>query len=173
VRQPLSTKVSALAPTVAVPRLEEITYEAGGAALADQALLVAGVRQRTGTLLAAHALAAAFLGATTIRALGLDSLGWLALAALAAGLVLAAFLLAPRKLKFAIDARQLYDALYEEASAEADSDALGWLASAGYGYRRLLEVNSERVRRMSWMSGALGVLMILQTVSWLAALNVD
>lgn len=47
-------------------RLEEIAYEAGRDALADQEALVAGVRQRTGTLLAAHALVASFLGATTI-----------------------------------------------------------------------------------------------------------
>ena len=56
--------------------LEEIAYEAGRAALSDQEALVAGVRQRTGTLLAAHALVASFLGATTnprdrIRSMGL------------------------------------------------------------------------------------------------------
>jgi hypothetical protein len=39
-----------------VRTLEEITYEAGRSALADQESLVAGIRQRTGTLLAAHAL---------------------------------------------------------------------------------------------------------------------
>lgn len=51
-----------------MPALEEITYEAGRAALADQESLVSGIRQRTGTLLAAHALVASFLGATTVRA---------------------------------------------------------------------------------------------------------
>ena|SRR5829696_7682351 len=54
-------------------RLEEITYEAGREALADQEALVAGIRQRTGTLLAAHALVTSFLGATTIREAGLGS----------------------------------------------------------------------------------------------------
>ena len=34
--------------------LEEITYEAGRHALAEQESAVAGIRQRTGTLLAAH-----------------------------------------------------------------------------------------------------------------------
>jgi hypothetical protein len=43
-----------------MPALEEITYEAGRAALADQESLVSGIRQRTGTLLAAHALVASF-----------------------------------------------------------------------------------------------------------------
>ncbi len=69
--------------------LEEITYEAGRSALADQESLVAGVRQRTGTLLAAHALVASFLGATTVRDQGLHALGWVALVALVLGLVAA------------------------------------------------------------------------------------
>jgi hypothetical protein len=62
-----------------VKALEEITYEAGQSALSDQESIVAGVRQRTGTLLAAHALVASFLGATTVKAQGLHALGWLAL----------------------------------------------------------------------------------------------
>lgn len=45
-----------------MPTLEEITYEAGRHALSDQDALVSGIRQRTGTLLAAHALVASFLG---------------------------------------------------------------------------------------------------------------
>jgi hypothetical protein len=67
--------------------LEEITYEAGRGALADQESLVAGVRQRTGTLLAAHALVASFLGSATLRVQGLSALGWVALVALAFGLL--------------------------------------------------------------------------------------
>ena len=98
-------------------RLEEIAYEAGRDALADQDALVAGVRQRTGTLLAAHALVASFLGATTIRETGLEAWGWIALTALVLGLVAAAVLLAPWNLKFAVDAQQLYDELYEQAHA--------------------------------------------------------
>jgi hypothetical protein len=153
--------------------LEEITYEAGRSALADQESLVAGVRQRTGTLLAAHALVASFLGATTVRARGLHVLGWIALVALVIGLILAAILLAPWKLKFAVDARELYDELYERAAQEAPADTLGWLAEAGYGYQALREKNALKVRRMSWLSGALGTLMVAQTLVWLAALAVD
>jgi hypothetical protein len=81
-----------------VKALEEIACEAGRDALADQETLVSGIRQRTGTLLAAHALVASFLGATTIRA--------------------------------------------------------------------------PKVRRMSQISGALGVLMVFQTLAWLIALAV-
>jgi hypothetical protein len=155
-----------------VRALEEITYEAGRSALAAQESLVAGIRQRTGTLLAAHALVASFLGATTVRAYGLHAWGWVALASLVLELVAAAILLAPWKLKFAIDARELYNELYEQAAREASADTLGWLAEAGYGYQALRTENAARVRRMSQLSGALGGLMVVQTLAWLAALAV-
>ena len=77
---------------MSVKTLEDITYEAGRHALADQEALVSGIRQRTGTLLAAHALVASFLGGATIRAKGLDALGSIALASLVLGLVVAAAL---------------------------------------------------------------------------------
>lgn len=154
-------------------RLEEIAYEAGRDALADQEALVAGVRQRTGTLLAAHALVASFLGATTIREAGLEAWGWVALTSLVVGLVAAAVLLAPWKLKFSVDVEQLYDELYEQAAGEAEAGTLGWLARAGYTYQALREENASRVTRMSRISGALGILMVVQTLAWLAGLAVD
>jgi len=122
-----------------VKTLEEIVYEAGRDALADQEALVAGVRQRTGMLLAAHALVASFLGAATIRENGLDAWGWIAISLLVVGLVAAGVLLAPWRLKFSVDARELHAELF-------------W---------------------MSRISGALGVLMVLQTLAWLAGLAVD
>lgn len=172
-------------PPVCVPRpaapvafpamttLEEIVYEAGRDALADQEALVAGVRQRTGTLLAAHALVASFLGGTTIRETGLDASGWIAVGLLVLGLCAAAVLLAPWKLKFSVDARRLYGEIYDEAAAEAEAGTLGWLASAGYGYQALREKNHNRVQWMSRISGALGVLMVFQTLAWLIGLAVD
>lgn len=134
---------------------------------------MSGIRQRTGTLLAAHALVASFLGAATIRAQGLEFSGWIALGALVLGLLAAAVLLAPWQLKFAVDARDLYSQLYAEAATESESDTLGWLAAAGFGYQALREENAKRVRVMSWLSGTLGILMIVQTISWLAALAVE
>jgi hypothetical protein len=166
-------KVSAAMLTVSLmPRLEEIAYDAGRAALSEQEALVAGVRSRTGTLLAAHALVASFLGATAVRSHGLDARGWVALGALVLGLAVAATLLAPWQLKFAADARELYGGLLAQAAAEADSETLGWLVAAGFGYQKLRDENSDRVQVMSWLSGLLGVLMILQTVVWRAALAV-
>jgi uncharacterized membrane protein YdcZ (DUF606 family) len=157
---------------MATTRLEEITYEVGRSALADQESVVAGIRQRTGTLLAAHALVASFLGATTVHARGFHAFSWLAIAALLGGLIVAAVLLAPWQLKFAVDARELYEQFYDEAAAEAETDTLGWLVSIGYSYQAVREENAGKVRWMSWLSGALGVFMVAQTLAWLAALAV-
>jgi len=118
----------------AMPTLEEVVYDAAKAALSDQDGVVTGIRQRTGTLLAAHALVASFLGATTVKARGLHGFGWFAVVALVAGLALAAVLLSNWDLRFAIDAPELYDELYESALQEAEADTLGWLVSAAYGY---------------------------------------
>jgi hypothetical protein len=116
---------------------------------------------------------ASFLGATTVKAHGLDAPGWAALVALVLGLVDAAILLAPWRLTFAVGAPELYEKLYEQASAEAEAQTLGWLVAAGYGYQKLRERNAAKVRLMSWLSGALGVLMVLQTLAWLAALSLN
>ncbi|MBA3807374.1 MAG: hypothetical protein H0X28_03100 [Solirubrobacterales bacterium] len=154
--------------------LEQITYEAGRVSLAEQESVVVGIRQRTGTLLAAHALVASFLGATAVRSRGgLYVLGWVAMAALVSGLVIAAILLAPWRLSFAANANDLYDDLYEQAAEEATAATLGWLAGAGYGYQQLREANVGRVRWMSFLSGLLGVVMVVQTLTWLAALAVE
>jgi hypothetical protein len=154
-----------------VPRVEEIVYEAGRTALADQDAAVTGIRQRTGTLLAAHALVASFLGATTVKAKGLHGFSWWAVAALVLGLVVAAILLSPWKLRFAIDAPQLYEQLYPAALAEAEAETLGWLVAAAYGYQELRAANTTRVRWMSVLLTLLGFLMVLQTLLWLAALR--
>jgi hypothetical protein len=62
---------------------------------------------------------------------------------LVVGLAAAAVLLAPWDLKFAVDAEQLYDELYEPAVSEADAGTLGWLAAAGYGYEALRVENAH------------------------------
>ncbi|HYV15578.1 MAG TPA: hypothetical protein VE972_06130 [Conexibacter sp.] len=153
-----------------MPSLEDITYEAGRHALFDQEAFVAGIRQRTGTLLAAHALLASFLGAASIGARGFDAWGWVALAALVLGLVVAAVLLAPWDLTFAADARSVYDRLYEQAAADRATGATHWLVAAAYGYQDLHRMNLRKVRRMSRMSGLLGLLMVIQTLTWIVDL---
>lgn len=137
-----------------MPRLEKITYDAGRHALADQETLVSGIRQRIGTLLAANALVASLLGSATIRAQGLKALSWIALVALVLGLCASAVLLAPWQLKFAVDARELYDELYEQASAEVETGTLGlacggrvWLSGAARGKRGQGSANVVAVGR--------------------------
>lgn len=64
--------------------LEQITYDAGRSALADQESLVAGIR---GALLASHALVASFLGGTVLRDQELSFAAWVALRDTRAGLI--------------------------------------------------------------------------------------
>lgn len=154
-----------------MPTVEEIVYQAAHDALGDQDSVVTGIRQRTGTLLAAHALVASFLGATTVKAKGLHGLSWAALAALLLGLVVSAVLLSNWKLRFAIDAPDFYAELYDEAAAEAEAGTLGRLVSAAYGYHNLRRRNVKRVRIMGFLLTAVGVLMVLQTIFWLLALR--
>ncbi len=152
--------------------LEEITYEAGRAALAEQESVVAGIRQRTGTLLAAHALVASFLGGASIRD-GIDPWAFAALGVLVAGLVVAAILLAPWRVRFAVDARDLYEELYPYAAAEPETEAMGWLARAGIGYQGLHDENAARVHAMSRLSGTLAALVVVETLCWLLALPLE
>src|SRR5262249_46279439 len=126
---------------------EEITYDAGRHALAEQEAFVNGIRQRTGTLLAAHALVASFLGAAAVQAEGLHGWSWTALVSLAIGLTIAAILLAPWKLNFAMDARNLYTELVRGPSGAA-VDASVCLMTAGFSYQRLRDGNAMRVRAM-------------------------
>jgi len=153
-----------------MPTLEQITYDAGRHLLADQEALVSGIRQRTGTLLTAHALVASFLGTTTITATGLNGWSWAALAALVLGLVVAAILLAPWDLAFAVDPHDLYDRLYQEAAARELDDSQTFLASAGYAYKALRDRNTRSVERMSRLSGLVSTLVVIQMLLWIADL---
>jgi hypothetical protein len=114
--------------------------------------MVGGIRQRTGTLLAAQALVASFLGGTAIKDYGFHALGWLAVLALLMGLVVAAVVLAPWRLKFAVNARDLYEQVYRQAREEADLDSLRWLAAVGFGYQDLRLRNARSVRWLSRLS---------------------
>lgn len=155
-----------------MPAVEEIVYEAGRAALSDQERIVSGVRQRTGTLLAAHALVASFLGATVVKMRGLQGFWvWGSLVLLVAGLVLAAGLLINWRLEFALDARKLYGEVYGQADAEVDSGTLGWLISVANLYQDLREGNSRKVVWMSRLLTVLAVVVVAQTLFWLIALR--
>ena len=134
---------------------------------------MSGIRQRAGTLVAAHAVVASFLGGTVLRDGGLDGWGWVAVVALVLALSMAAVLLSPWTLKFAVDATELYPELYPQAEKEAVAETLGWLVSAGYLYQALRDENGRRVKWMSRLSAGLALLLIVQTVSWLVPLGLD
>lgn len=110
-------------------------------------------------------------GATTVKSKGLHGFSWAALVALLLGLIISAVLLSNWRLRFAVDAPDFYAELYDEAAAEAETDTLGWLVSAAYGYHNLRRANANRVRIMSILLTLLGVLMVLQTLFWLVALR--
>jgi hypothetical protein len=115
---------------------------------------------------------ASFLGASALREYGLSIASWLALATLLCALVVAAILLAPWRLGFTLDARDLYDELSKQsASDEHSSIGDGW-AAAGFAHQALHKENAPSVRRMSRLSGLLAALMVCQTLAWLAALVV-
>jgi hypothetical protein len=88
-------------------------------------------------------LVASFLGATTVKAKGLHGFSWAALVALVLGLVVSDVLLSNWKLRFALDAPDFYAELYDEAAAEAETETLGWLVSAAYGYHGLRRANAS------------------------------
>jgi hypothetical protein len=74
---------------------------------------LAELRSRTNTLIAAAALIASFLGAATIRENnGAGALSILALVVLVVAGGLSLYVLWPRELRFAIDARATYEDLY-------------------------------------------------------------
>jgi hypothetical protein len=64
------------------------------------------------------------------------------------GLIISAVLLSNWQLRFAVDAPDFYAELYDEAVAEAETETLGWLVSAAYGYHNLRRANAKRVRIM-------------------------
>jgi hypothetical protein len=107
-------------------------------------------------------LVASFLGATTVKAKGLHGFSWAALVALLLGLIISAVLLSNWQLRFAVDAPDFYAELYDEAVAEAETDTLGWLVSAAYGYHSLRRADAQRVRIMGHLLTVLGAAMVLR-----------
>lgn len=150
--------------------LEEIVFQAGRDALVDQDSVVNGIRQRTGTSRRPRS-GCLLLGRHDGQCQGLHGFSWAALVALVLGLIISAVLLSNWKLRFAVDAPDLYAELYDEAAIEADQGTLGWLVSAAYGYHSLRRANAKRVRIMGVLLTVLGTLMVLQTIFWLVALR--
>jgi hypothetical protein len=151
-----------------VTTLEDIIYDAGRAALADQEATIAGIRQRTGTLLAAQALVASFLGSSVLRSDGFTGWGRAATITLVIGLVLAAAVLAPWRMEFSVDTRELYDQLDGETLDEVPA-----LVAVAFIYQDLRWANASRERTMRDLSAVLGVVTVVQTLLWMLALGLQ
>jgi hypothetical protein len=87
--------------------------------------------------------------------------------------VLAAALLAPWRMGFAVDARELYERLYTEATDDASEGRRGWLISAAFIYQDMRNENEDREELMRRLSTTLGVVTVAQTLFWLLALGLD
>jgi hypothetical protein len=156
----------------AMPTLEEITYDIGRASLAEQEAFVRDLRHRTGTLLAAQAVVASFLGGSALQRAPLSLFGWLAIVALVVMTAAAAVVLAPWRIGFTIDAHVLYRRLRPWVDAELGEGTAGWLATAGFAFQDLRGRNERAVRRLSVLSGALSILLVVETGLWILELGV-
>lgn len=120
--------------------------------------------------MAVHALIASFLGTASIHARGLTACSWVAIGALAVGLSVAAVILFPWKLAFALDARTVVRDLERRASTEAVEGTSDWLAILGLSYQRFRERNAPVVTKLSLISVVLATSVIVQTLGWLLVL---
>lgn len=152
-----------------MPTLEEIVYEAGRHALAEQERVVAGIQQRAGALLAAHALAASFLGAPSLRS-GLEFAGVVALVAFVVGLVAGTTLLAPSTARFSVDPARLHPVLQRRSEGMPGRPRTSPLLEIAALYQHVHDRNARGVRRMSLISVVLCASVVVQTLGWLASL---
>jgi cytochrome c-type biogenesis protein CcmH/NrfG len=148
--------------------LEELLHLTAVRALEQQERQVSELRARTGTLLAAAALSASFLGATAVDRSGLSVLVVLAIVALAGVVALSLYVLVPHTMVFAVDVRELHKALYPDA----DDDRLVH-ARLAYELHDIRADNQPRVDRLfrcfRWAAIVLGV----EIAVWIAALAVS
>jgi hypothetical protein len=154
------------------PRFEEIAYDMSRAALADQEALVNGIRTRAGTLVAAQALIASFLGAAATEGGALDPWGWAAVGSLMLGLLLATVIVAPWEMTFSVDLRDFSSDLRLVVDAEAGADTLDWLWTVSLLHQERHLHNRSLVRRLNGLSAALAVVTTVQSLLWIVAIGV-
>jgi hypothetical protein len=143
---------------------DRISFELAVSALSQQERTLVELRARTGTLIAAAALVASFLGAEAIDRSGID--GWvsLALLAFAVSIVLSVYVLLPRdRLVFALDAPEAYQALNDVRTDEGE--AYRRLSYWVHGFRA---GNHRTLRRLDHVFGIASASLVLE-VGFLAA----
>lgn len=145
-----------------------IVYELALRSLDQQERELAELRARTNTVVAAAALIASFLGAAAIREHGGLSL-WsvVALVVLAATGALSLYVLWPRELSFAFDARRTYTELY----GLLDTPAEGQLRVAYSARDRYID-NKQTIDALELRFQAAVLTLGLQTVLWAVALAI-
>lgn len=110
--------------------LAELAYRSSAQALVQQEAALNELRSRTGTLLAANAVTASFLGAVALKGGRLDAAAGLAVICFVVSLGAALFILLPRTgLRFSISGPVLYETLYDcgEDAEEVHRRTAYWL----------------------------------------------
>jgi hypothetical protein len=146
----------------------EIVYELALRALDQQEREVGELRARTNTVIAAAALIASFLGAAAIREHGgLSVWSVVALVVLVVTDGLCLYILWPRELRFAFDARKTYAGLAELLDRPADAQL-----RVAYGARDRYEENKATIDVFELVFQGAVLTLGLQTVFWAVALAV-
>jgi hypothetical protein len=152
-----------------VTDIPTIVYELALRSLDQQERELAELRSRTNTVIAAAALIASFLGAATIREnSGLGALTILALVVLVITGGLSLWVLWPRELRFAIDARATYEDLYPLLDDPAEAQL-----RVAYGGRDRYTRNKESIDQLELAFQAAVLMLGVQTVLWALALAVS
>ena len=147
------------------PTLEELLYETASRSLQQQERQVAELRARTGTLLAAAALSASFLGATAVDRDGLSALVALAIVALAASVGLCLYVLVPHRMVFALDVRELHEALFPDV----DDDRLIH-ARLAYELHDIRADNQPMVDQLFARFRGAALILAAEVLLWITAL---
>jgi hypothetical protein len=142
--------------------LAELAFRTAAQALAQQEAGLNELRSRTGTLLAANAVTASFLGAAALKDGSLDTAGGLALFCFVLSLGAALYILLPRQgLRFSISGPVLYETLYPHR----DDPEEGYRRSA-YWLEEFWSANQVAIDRLYPYFIAAVVALAVELVMW-------
>ena len=173
-RRPLR-KPGRLRPTLLPPggsvrhvpaTVEEIAYDAAARAIDRQYDSLGNLRTRAGTLLAAAALVASFVGPQAMRSNAGSISGWVAIGivALVAVLVLVVAILWPRRFVFRLSATTiLEDHAVESTSA---TELMAFLAES---YDRHHDLNEKVLDQLRLFSRLASVAVVVETIALIVA----
>jgi len=150
--------------------VEEVAYDASVRSIERQYSALTNLRTRAGTLLAAAALVASFLGAEAIRSnAGSVSSGWVALgiAGLVAVLALVLAILWPQPFTFRLSATVILEDHAGKDSPTPIPNLLSFLAKCQDGHHTKNQAVLKRM--MLWMRLA-SIAVVVETVALLLAL---